>query len=378
MKRIYFIPLFAIFFISQIFGNNNENTVGEIHFETLSSHILVKVKINGSKTDYNFILDTGGVTFIDKAVAQDLSLKQNGPMAKVNVLDLAGFQIENVFCFTTFDFHSLRKLGVPIQGIIGSNLLERFKVTFDFQANTISFSTDTASLIPPDNGLFFTFRNHPVNNAPIIKFKVNQKTIEGMIDTGQPYSIVLPFKDFENYKESDISGFIQSKGLMIKWPNTSPDFNYLAKLNSCEFNNQKIADMVCIFGEPPAMLSMPLIGMDLLSQYKIVINYPKDEMIWIPNPDSHFKNNIFSIGLNLNLSEEGDIFVEGVWQDSPADKQNIQVGDHIIAYNSKKLSSENLMNLIELMKDDQVKSISLEVKNQNGTRNLKLNKTMLF
>jgi len=378
MKRSNLIATIFLFLISHLFGMIDENTVGKIPFKKLGPHILVKAKINDSKNDYNFIIDTGGVTLIDKTVVQELGLKQRGPMAKITTLNLSGYRIENIFCFTTFDFNIFRGSGTTIHGIIGSNLMERFKVTFDFQACSVIFSTDTTSLTPPNNGLFFTFRNHPVNNAPIIKFKVNQKIIEGMIDTGQPYPVVLPFKDFEQYVKSGDTVSIRSKGLMIKWPQTTPDFNYLTRLKSCEFESLKITDAICIFGELPPMLSMPLIGTDLLSQFKMIINYPKDEMMLIPNSDSHFEDNQFSLGLSLDLSEKDEIFVGGVWENSPADKANIQVGDRVITFNSKKVTPDNLIKLLEMMNDDHIEWISLEMKNQNGIRKLKLNKTMLF
>ena len=378
MKRSILITMSSLFLIGHLFGMTDENTVGKIPFKKIDHFILVTAKINDSKSDYNFVIDTGGATFIDKMVVQELGLKQRGSMAKITTLNFPGYRIENIFCFTTFDFNIFRGSGTPIHGMIGSNLMERFKVTFDFQACSVIFSTDTTSLTPPDNSLFFTFRNHPVNNAPIIKFKVNHKIIEGMIDTGQPYPVVLPFKDFEQYKKLGTTSSIRSKGLMIKWPQTTPHHNYLTRLKSCEFTSLKITDVICIFGELPPMLSMPLIGMDLLSQFKMIINYPKDEMILIPNPDSHFENNIYSLGLNLNLSENDEIFVEGIWENSPAAKANIHVGDHVIAFNSKKVTPENLIELIEMMKDNNIESISLEIKNQTGIRKLKLNKIMLF
>jgi len=378
MKRSILITTISLFLIGHLFGMTDENTVGKFPFKKLGHQILVKVKINDSKNDYNFIIDTGGSTFIDKTVVQELGLKQRGPMAKITTLNLSGYQIENIFCFTTFDFNIFRGSGTPIHGIIGSDLMERFKVTFDFQTCFVIFSTDTSSLSPSDSSLFFTFRNHPVNNAPIIKFKVNKKIIEGMIDTGQPFPVVSPIEDFEQFKKSNDTDYIRSKGLMIKWPQTKQHCNYLTRLKFCEFGSLKINSVLCIFGEIPPMLSMPLIGTDLLSQFKIIINYPKDEMLLIPNTDSHFEDNQFSLGLNLNVSENNEIFVEGVWENSPADKANIQVGDQIITFNSRKVTPENLIELIEMMKDDNMESISLEVKNQNGMRKLKLNKIMMF
>jgi predicted aspartyl protease len=379
MKRLILITAISLLLIGNMFAMPDENTPGKFPFKKLGHKILVKVKINGSKDDYNFVIDTGGLTFIDKTVAQELGLKQRGPMAKISTLNLSGYQIENIFCLTTFNFNMFRGTGIPIHGIIGSDLMERFKVTFDFQKGFVIFSTDTSALSQPNDGsIFLPFHNHPVNHAPIIKFKINEKIIEGMIDTGQPYPVVLPIEDFEKYMKLNDADYIQSKGLMIKWPQTKLQYNFLTKLKIFEFGSMKINNVMCIFGEIPSVLSMPLIGMDLLSQFKVVINYPKDEILLIPSTDMHFADNQFSFGLNLDLSEKNEIFVVGVWENSPAEKANIQAGDRVISFNSEKVTSENMTKLMEMLKDDNIKSMDFEIENQNGMRKLKLNKAMLF
>jgi hypothetical protein len=202
--------------------------------------------------------------------------------------------------------------------------------------------------------------------------------MEGMIDTGQPFPVVLPFEDFEEFKKTSDAVSIRSKGLMIKWPQTKPQCNYLTRLKSLELGSLKINNAICIFGEIPHMLSMPLIGTDLLFQFKMIINYPKDEMLLVPNPDIHFKDNLFSLGINLDVSEKNEIYVEGVWENSPADIANIQVGDQVISFNSIKATPENLIDLIKMLKDDHIESISFEIKNENEIRQIKLNKTLLF
>jgi len=378
MKRIVFIySLFIILFFNTT-HSYSQPTTNSISFEFLKHLILVKAKINDSPKDYNFAIDTGGLTFIDKNVVQELTLKQRGMMAKIDILDLSGFKIEKIFCFTTFNFQHFKKLGTPIHGIIGSNLLERFKVTFDFKSLFVTFSNDTSSIEHVENGTFLSFRNHPINNAPVVKLKLNQKIIEGMIDTGQPYPIVLPLNSFDQHKDTGISDFIKSKGLMEEWPNTSANFNYLARLKSFELKNIKIDQILCLFGELPQLLSMPLIGNDFLTQFKMIINYPKDEMMLISDPGINFQNNRYSIGINPGIGENKNVIVEGIWESSSADKANIQVGDIISSFNSHQATTVNLIKLINIMDDDDVKSIKLEIKNRDGKRELTLNKAMLF
>ncbi|MBN2246631.1 MAG: hypothetical protein JW755_12375 [Candidatus Aminicenantes bacterium] len=377
MKKKSFVLIFLFFNIC-LLGVLDENSEGKIPFIKKDHYILVTAKINNSIKNFTFLIDTGGATFIDKSVVQELNLKHQGPQAKITTLNLSGYKIENLFCFTTFDFTIFKGAGTPIHGIIGSNLMERFNVTFDFQKCYLIFSTAPTSLTPSENNLYFTFRNHPVNNAPLIKFKINQEIMEGMIDTGQPFPVVLPFEDFEQFKESNDSGYIRSKGLMIKWPQTKPQYNYLTRLKSLELGSLKISNAICIFGEIPRMLSMPLIGTDLLFQFKMIINYPKDEMLLIPNPDCHFEDNLFSLGINLDVSEKNEIYVEGIWENSPADLANIQVGDLILSFDLIKITPENFLDLIEKMKDDHIESILFEIKNEMGIKKIKLNKALLF
>jgi len=204
------------------------------------------------------------------------------------------------------------------------------------------------------------------------------KSIEGMIDTGQPYPVVFPLESFEEYKNLHLTDFIKSRGLMEEWPGTTTDFNYLARLKSFELETIKIDSLICLFGQLPRMLSMPLIGNDFLSQFKIVINYPKDEMLMIPCDDIHFKKNQFSFGINPDISEENEIIVKGVWENSPADDAKIEVGDIILSINSQKATHANCIELIKIIQDDHTESMTFEIMNRGVTRKIKLNKKMLF
>lgn len=375
----YAIILFQLFFLLVFSISKVGSTVKDyIPIKKLGHLITVKARINDSPDEYTFIVDTGALTFVDLDVAKALELKQRGMMAKIDTLDLAGFRIENVFCITAFDFSRFRRLGMPIHGIIGSNLLERYTATIDFEAGGITLSSDTTAMAPPENALVMTFRNHPVNNAPLVKLTVGSKEIEGMIDTGQPYPLVLPLASFEEYRESEVVDFIQSTGLMEEWPNTTANINYLARLRSMAVGGLKLEHVVCLFGELPAMLSMPLIGNDLLSQFRLVIDYPRDELMLIPYHDVNIKDNMFSIGLRFDVSDENEVFVKGVWDGSPAAEAGVEIGDVIVSLDSKPLIQDSLIELVDMMRDDDTKSITLEVRRGEAARKVTLEKALLF
>jgi len=95
-----------------------------------------------SQKAYELILDTGGMTFVDKKVAKELDLKARGNMAKMDKLEMGEVSIPSIFAFTTFDTERFKKYGIAIDGIIGSDLLERFKIVLDYRIQRIAISPD--------------------------------------------------------------------------------------------------------------------------------------------------------------------------------------------------------------------------------------------
>ena len=109
MKRFILVATLSPLLIGHAFTMADEDTAGKIPFKKIDHMIVVKAKIDDSPNEYNFVLDTGGLAMIDKTVVHELGLKQREPMAKITTLNLSGFLIENIFCFTSFDFGLFRR-----------------------------------------------------------------------------------------------------------------------------------------------------------------------------------------------------------------------------------------------------------------------------
>lgn len=113
---------------------------------TDTKHVRVRVKLNG-KGPFNLILDTGApAAFVTKAVAKAAGLTPdakgwadvksfavegglNVDKARVRVEDL--FQLEGM--------NGLGLAGVELHGVIGYDVLARYRVTYDFTADTLTF-----------------------------------------------------------------------------------------------------------------------------------------------------------------------------------------------------------------------------------------------
>lgn len=115
---------------------------------TDTQHVLVRAKLNG-KGPFNLILDTGApAVFITKAVAKKagVELDDKGwgtfrsfeleggaqvPGVKTRVEDLV--QIDGM--------NGLGLAGVELHGVIGYNVLARFRIEYDFRADKLRFES---------------------------------------------------------------------------------------------------------------------------------------------------------------------------------------------------------------------------------------------
>src|SRR5437763_10796650 len=115
---------------------------------TATQHVLVRVKLNG-KGPYNFILDTGApVLFIATKIADKAGVKADKQgwaavdrfeveggvaleKAKAKVDDL--FQLEGM--------NGLGLAGAELHGVIGYNVLARYRIEYDFTRPKLSWTT---------------------------------------------------------------------------------------------------------------------------------------------------------------------------------------------------------------------------------------------
>jgi len=352
---------------------------GIIPFELQEHLIIIKGKINGSQKQYNFLLDTGGLTFIDKKVAEELGLKTRGNMAKMDTLEMGEVSIPNIFAFTTFNLEPFKKYGILLYGIIGSNLLERFEVTLDYRNQRVIISPDKGVTRENAQGYRCRFTNHRINNAPMIDCTINGNvSVKAMVDTGQPYSIVFPLEYLDKLNARNNQSLVKSKGVMIKWPDTKTIDSYLGRLDQFEQGDMKINNLMCCFAELPPLLSVPLLGRDYLCQFLITFDYPNDEILFVPYEDAQFVENRFSFGVNLSKGANNTIVVGGLWTGGPADRAGIEVGHMIVECNATPLNGDDIFELRQLLEKESTKDIKLVVKDKEGQREIRLQKEMLL
>jgi hypothetical protein len=122
---------------------------------TDTKHVLVRAKLNG-KGPFNFILDTGApAVFVTKAVAKKVGLKEDDKgwgMFDTFVIegglkvDKAKGRVEDLFQLE--GMNGLGLAGVELHGVIGYNVLAKFRITYDFTGDKLAFVP--LAFDPPD------------------------------------------------------------------------------------------------------------------------------------------------------------------------------------------------------------------------------------
>lgn len=381
MKNIVISTLLTALISSPVAFAQVENgpVKGVVPFELREHLIVVEAKINGSAKPYPFVLDTGGLTFIDRKVAEELGLKIRGNQAKMDTLAMGEMSIPSIFAIMGFDFTKFEEYGISLSGIIGSNLLERFKVAIDYRNQRVILSPDAKDSRASAPGYRVKFTNHRVNHAPMIDCTINGTiSVKAMVDTGQPYSVVFPLDYLDSLGLRDDPSLVQSKGVMIDWPGTKTKDVYLGRIGRWAQGGLEIRDLMCLFAELPAPLSVPLLGKDYLSQFLMTIDYPNHEILFVPYEDASYVKDLFSFGLNLGKGEGNAIIVDGLWAGGPSDNAGIKVGEEIIACDGRPFNGDTIFPLRQLLNDQAVEEVRLSVKSEGARREVLLRKGHLL
>jgi hypothetical protein len=123
---------------------------------TVPKHVLVRAKING-KGPFNFILDTGApALFVSEELCKKLGIKADkkgwGTFDRFEiegglVLEKATGRIETPFQLE--GMNGLGLAGAELHGIIGYNVLARYRMEIDFTRDKMTW-TELVDFVPPE------------------------------------------------------------------------------------------------------------------------------------------------------------------------------------------------------------------------------------
>jgi predicted aspartyl protease len=361
------------------------------HFEMIGHAIILKMKINNSEKEYNFIFDTGAITVLDKKVAEDLKIpvlshvgaedsqnnKSSFDVCKIDKVQLGDIIVKDLGS-AVMDCQFITKiLEYPIDGIIGNNFMKFFKIKLDYQSQTLSFSNQLSPVKSVTNAYLIPFdMNMSDGFAPSFPCNINSSfVVRGKIDTGFDGLISMPEDEVKKNNILENTSYIKAKGSTSMGAFSSNSYDCMFRIKSMAIDSLKLSNLVSTI--TPGKGEM-LIGKEFLSRFIIEINYPARQLLLVSRNNISFPDNRFGLGIAAIKSDSGIYKIVGIWETSPADKAGLSIGDEIIEINSIKSQNISYVQYHRMLDDEKLEDFRLLVKNKQGIKTIELKKEILL
>lgn len=352
--------------------------------------MILPVFINDFLIPYYFLLDTGASTVIDDDLAVQLGLgpfeiqhsevgEDGSPhlteFGLIDSLEVGDVVVENI-AVSVFDIDLIDDVSAfPIRGILGSNFFRFFELTFDFENQTVRFALNIEE--EPAEGFEYVmnFESTPEKGyVPIIPVTIDgPMEAEAIIDTGASGYIVLPEDDLQEVSDPD-DETLSSVGVVGSGASGPIQQTYLSRMDTFVFGNFRLMNLPFRTRDIEEML----IGMDILSQFKLKLNYPEKEMTLIPRGDLCFAQDVVSLGMSILADENNNVVISGFWEGSPTEEAGIGVGARILEVNGIPVDEISIMELKEYLTQNTNSVVEILVQEAEGEKTFYLEPESLF
>lgn len=396
----------------------------KVSFEFINNVIIIPVTLNGKKL--SFILDTGARNTIlfgavnsdslilnEKVKTKIRGLGDGDPVDaiisknnRIKIQDIFGYG-QTVYVILDDSFDLSLKMGKPIHGIIGYELLKNFVISINYRTRKIVFN-NANTYQPPKSEKYQKFdldfhQSKPYVNANSqFNDSINHQ-IKLLIDTGCSDALWLfenlntgltvQGKYFTDYLGEGLNGSLEGKRSKIK----------SFKLGDFEFKNITTAFLDSVstsyarrFKERDGSL-----GSRILERFHVIIDYPKrklylkksksfkeefrynraglgvayhkdakvlvekeqTEIIVVSERENDKYNNLFEISYQYELKRLFKVYY--IRPNSPAEKAGIKVDDLIFQINGKPSYHYKLGELVNFFYGEKGETVNISVE-RNG------------
>jgi predicted aspartyl protease len=363
--------------------------ITKIPFEFQANLVIVPVKVNKSDT-LRFILDTGVNSIIitdpEVALKQRMqyirNIKISGAGAgedieagivlnnTITMGDMIGYR-QNMVVLKNDILKLSEFVGVPIHGIIGYDLFNRFVVTLDFSTNQLILEYPEHYKYRPSKGERFAIsieENKPYLSAVEIIDENHKDLIKVILDTGAGHALSLdtspthpvhlPSKVVKAQLGRGLSGIINGN---------------LGRISMIKCGKFEMKNLVASFPDsvsyriktPSTTDRQGNIGCEFLRRFKVTFNYQDKYLVLKPihkRMKEPFEHNMSGMELMARGKDFHEFMVERILENSPAEEAGLQEGDQVIFFNNKSCRDINISEIYKLFQKGEGKPINLIIR----------------
>ena len=424
ITNIIFLIFFSAFTFSQSEFRLIDSKKDKIKFELINNLIVIPVEVNG--VELTFLLDSGvskPILFNIINLSDSLKIKNletvyirglggEGSIAamksKNNVLKIGDAINVSQEIYVVFDenINFTPRLGIPIHGIIGYDLLKDFIVEINYSAKFIKLHIPTSYKYRKCRGCE-SFDLHMSHNKPYIDGTVIAKSqeipVKLLIDTGGSDALwlfedrskgLLPQKNnyFEDYLGKGLSGSVYGKRSKLKsFSLKSFDFedvnvafpdstsisiarNFKERSGSISGEILKRFNMIVDYGNEKITLKRNANFNEPFYYNKSGIILEQNGIRLVKEEDSNFSYNrsnddngssTITLQPTYHYSVKPAYSIVELREGSPAERAGLMIGDVILVVNNKNASNLKMQAISEIFSDKDGKLVKIKIE-RNG------------
>jgi len=368
-------------------STRGEGLIAEIPFQLHGSLIVTELSIDES-TPLNFIFDTGaGGTIINESTAASLGIVGEETVSRQGGTGMAevGLSTDHTVYFEDVSFedvtlgiveldHIEKRIGMPIDAVIGWLILSQYGVRIDYDAMLIEIYDnnrfeydlgDSGSTLEVQGTTIFTNVTAAFESGNIFAGKV-------VVDSGagNAFYFNTPFIE-ENNLLAEMDTYYERETKSLSTESSHVYTTMLAELNIGEYEfstlpvNMAIAEAGALSWSGP----MGILGNGVLKHFNLFIDLEQEMMSLVPNRLYHDQFEVNCSGLELVTDDAFQtVIIDHVYAGSPAEEAGLEVGDEILQINGANASDLRLPQIRSMLSQDaQEVEILIDRKGESST-----------
>jgi hypothetical protein len=352
-------------------STRNEGLLASIPFQLYGNVIVTAISVDES-APLNFIFDTGaGGTIINASTAANLDIVGDETVSREGATGMAEIvqSIDHIVYAEDISFqdvtlgiaelgHIEKRIGTPIDGVIGWLILSQYAVRIDYDTMLIEiYDNNKFEYNFGDSGYNLEVQGTAIFTDVTVAFKSgNTFTGKVLVDSGagNTFYFNTPFIE-ENDLLVEMDTYYERETQSISNETAHVYTAMLANLNigDYEFSTLPVTMAIAEAGASSWSGPMGILGNGVLKHFNVFIDLQQQMMSLEPNRLYHDQFEVNCSGLELVADDAFQrVIIDHVYAGSPAEEAGLEIGDEIVQINGANVSDFQLPQIRSMLNQD--------------------------